>query len=49
MKLGLGSTSTDGTPRDEISDVLRGDGVEKLGPNGDAKAGEIAQELTSEA
>jgi hypothetical protein len=48
MELGLGSTSTDSTPRDEISNVLGRDGVEKLGSDGNANVGEIAQKLTGE-
>lgn len=49
VKLRLGGTGTDSTPGDEVSDVLGGDGVEKLGSNRNAQVGEIAQELTSEA
>ena len=30
VELGLGGTSTDGTPRDEVSNVLGGDSVEEL-------------------
>lgn len=47
MELRLGSTSTDSTPRDEISDELGRDGVEELGSDRDTKAGKIAQELAS--
>jgi len=49
VKLGLSGTSTDSTPGNEISDVLGGDGVEKLGSDRNAQVGKIAQELTSEA
>ena len=49
VKLGLGSTSPDSTPGDEIGNVLGGDGVEKLGSDRNAQVGKIAQELTSEA
>lgn len=47
VELGLSSASTNSTPRDEVSDVLRGDGVEKFRPNRDSKAGKVAQELPS--
>lgn len=30
VELRLGGTSTDGTPRDEVGDVLRRDGIKKL-------------------
>jgi len=47
VELRLSSTSTDGTPRDEVSNVLGGDSVEKLRSDGDAKVRKVAQELTS--
>jgi len=47
VKLRLSSTSTDGTPRDEVGDVLGGDSVEKLRSDGDADVRKVAQELTS--
>jgi len=34
----------DGTPRDEVTNVLGQDRVEKLGPDGDVAASKIAQE-----
>jgi hypothetical protein len=46
VELRLGGTSTDSTPRDEVGDVLGRDSVEKLGSDGNAKVGKIAQELT---
>jgi hypothetical protein len=49
VKLRLSSTSTDGTPRDEVGDVLRGDSVEKLRSDGDAEVRKVAQKLTSKA
>jgi len=49
VELRLSGTSTDGTPRDEVSDVLGRDGVEKLGSNGVTEASKVAQELTSKA
>ena len=49
MKLGLGSTSTNSTPGDEVSDVLGGDGVEELGSDRNAHVGKIAEELTGKA
>ena len=49
VELRLSGTSTDGTPRDEVSDVLGRDGVEKLGSDGDTEASKVAQELTSKA
>ena len=49
VELGLGGTSADSTPRDEVSDVLGRDGVEKLGSDGDTEVGKVAQEFTSEA
>jgi len=47
VELGLRGTSTDSTPRDEVSDVLGRDGIKKLGSDGDTKVGKVAQELTS--
>ena len=49
VKLRLGSTSTNSTPRDEISNELGRDGVEKLRSDRNTKSGEIAQELASKA
>lgn len=49
MELRLGRTSTNGSPRDEISDVLGRDSVEKLGSHWNTKASEVAQELTGKA
>ena len=42
VELGLSGTSADGTPRDEVGDVLGRDGVEKLGSDGDAEVGKVA-------
>jgi hypothetical protein len=47
MELRLSGTSTNGTPREEVSDVLGRDGVEKLGSDRNADVGEITQKLTS--
>jgi hypothetical protein len=47
MKLRLGGTSTDSTPRDEIGNVLGRDGVEELGSDRNAEVGQITQELTT--
>jgi len=49
VKLRLSGTSTDSTPRDKVSNVLGRDGVEKLGSDGNAEVGEVAQKLTSKA
>jgi len=49
MELRLSGTSADSTPRDEVSNVLGRDGVEKLGPNGDTQVCKVAQELTGKA
>jgi len=49
VELRLGRTSTNGSPRNEISDVLGRDGVEELGSHWDTKASEIAQELAGKA
>lgn len=45
MELRLSGTGTNSTPRNEVSNILGRDGVEKLGANRDTKASEIAQEL----
>ena len=49
VELRLGGTSANSAPRDEVSDVLGRDSVEKLRSDGDAKAGKITQELASKA
>ena len=49
VELRLSGAGADSTPRDEVSDVLRRDGIEKLGSDGDTEVGKVAQELTSEA
>lgn len=49
MELALGRARPNGAPRDEVCDVLRGDGVEELGADGDAHRGEVAEELAGEA
>ena len=46
MELRLSGTRANCTPRNEIIDVLRGNSVEKLRPNGDAKMGEVTKKLT---
>jgi len=46
VELGFGGTGTNGTPRNEISNVLRRNRVEKLRSDGNAEVGEVAQELT---
>lgn len=48
MELGLGGASTDGTPGDEIGDVLGGDGIEQLGADGDATVGELAEQVAGD-
>lgn len=47
MELRLSGTGTDSTPRDEVGDVLRRDGVQKLGSDGNTDVGKITQKLTS--
>lgn len=47
MELGLGGTGTNSTPRDEIGDVLRRDGIEELRSDGNTEVGKITQKLTS--
>ena len=49
MNLRLGGAGADGTPGDEVGDVLGRDGVEQLGADGDAHRGEVAEELAGEA
>jgi hypothetical protein len=49
VELRLSGTSTDGTPRDKVRNVLGRDGVEEFGSDRDTEAGKIAQELTSKA
>ncbi len=46
MELRLSGTRANGTPGNEIIDVLRGNSVEKFRANGNAKMGEVAKELT---
>lgn len=47
MELRLCGTGTNSTPGDEVGNVLRRDSVQKLGSDGNADVGKIAQELTS--
>jgi len=49
VELRLGGASTDGTPREKISNVLGRDGIEKLGSDGNTDVGEVAEKLTSKA
>ena len=49
VELRLSGTSTDGTPRGEVSGVLGRNGVEKLGSNGDTEESMLALGLTSKA
>lgn len=48
MKLRLCSACANRTPRDEVINVLRGNGVKKLGTNGNAKMGEVTKKLPRE-
>ena len=43
MELRLGCPGTDGAPREQVGDVLRGDGVEELGANRNAEVGKCAK------
>lgn len=49
VKLRLGSTSANSTPRDEVSNELGRDGVEELRSDRNTKVCEVAQELSSKA
>jgi hypothetical protein len=49
MQLALCCPRTDGAPRDEVGDVLGRDSIEQLGADGDAKVGQVAEQLTSNA
>lgn len=49
MELRLGSTGTNSAKGDQISHILRGDGVEHLRSNRHARAGEIDVELAGDA
>jgi len=49
VELGLSGASTNSTPRDKVSDVLGGDGVQKLRSDRNADVGKITKKLTSEA
>ena len=48
VELRLGGTSANSTPRDEISNILGRDGVEKLRTDRDTQIGKVAQELASQ-
>ena len=47
MELALSRACTDGAPGNKVSDELRGNGIEKLGTNGNTKRSEVAQKLAS--
>lgn len=47
VELGLGGAGTDGTDTDQISSVLGRDCVKHLAGDGDAKMGDVRQELAS--
>ena len=49
VELRLCGARTDGTPGDEVGDVLRRDGVEQLRADGHAHVCEVAQQLAGEA
>lgn len=49
MKLRLGSASADRAQRDQVCQVLRGDGVEHLGGDGESGAGQVGVQLTGDA
>jgi len=49
VELRFGGTGTDGSPADEVSDVLRADGIQELGADGDTEIGEVAKEFASDA
>ena len=49
VELRLCGARTDGTPGDEVGNVLRGDGVEQFRADGHAEAGEVAEQLAREA
>jgi hypothetical protein len=48
VDLRLGGASTDSTPRDQVGDVLRRDGVEKFTGGRDTHVGEFEKETTGE-
>jgi len=49
VQLGLGGSGTDGSPRDEVRDELRGDGVEQFGTDGHTHRGDVDHEFTGES
>ena len=49
VKLRLGRACTDGTPGDQVGEVLRRDGIEELRADGNAQLCEAAQKLTGNA
>jgi hypothetical protein len=49
VKLGLGGSGANGTEGDEVGKELWGDGVEHLGGNWHAAAGEVTEELSADA
>ena len=49
VELRLGGPCADGAPRDEVVEILRGYGVEKLRANGNADVGEVTEKLPGDA
>jgi hypothetical protein len=49
VQLGLGGSSSDGSPGDEVRDELRGDGIEQFGTDGHAHRGDVDHEFTGES
>ena len=49
MYLRLCRACTDGTPGDQVSEVLRRDGIEELRADGNAQLCEVAQKLAGDA
>ena len=49
VQLRLGRACANGAPGDEVGDVLRRDGVEQLGADGDAEVREVAEQLARDA
>lgn len=49
VKLGLGGAGADCAQRDQVCQVLRGDGVEHLGGDGESGAGQVGVQLTGDA
>jgi hypothetical protein len=49
VELRLGGPCADGAPRDKVVEILWGYGVEKLGTDGNAEVGEVAEKLSGGA